>query len=109
MELAGNGWQVTVEGKVVRLDDLPLAAWERVTEASGKEWPDCYYKPLADLQITRLLFGEACATIGVDPAPILDTITVPKLVAMFDVLTDDLPTEVTDGTPREGVDSLTAG
>lgn len=110
MDLAGNGWEVTVaEGKVVRLDDLPLAAWERITEATGQEWVEAYYKPLSDLTVARLLVGECCKTLNMDPNTILDTITVPGLLAMFNQATDDLPVEVTDGVPLEGAGSSTDG
>lgn len=109
MELAANGWEVTVAGKVVRLDDLPLAAWERITEATEVQWVDAYYKPLADLSVARLLVAECCKTINIDPATILDTITVSALLAMFNQAKDDLPVEVTDGVPPQGVDSSTDG
>tara|TARA_R110000868_G_scaffold78514_4_gene224009 strand:+ start:379 stop:717 length:339 start_codon:yes stop_codon:yes gene_type:complete len=109
MDLAANGWEVTVAGKVVRLDDLPLAAWERITEVTEVQWVDAYYKPLADLSVARMLVAECCKTINEDPTPILETITVPKILAMFNQAEDDLPIEVTDGVPQPGVDSLTDG
>lgn len=109
MELMQNGWQVTVAGQVVRLDDLPLAAWERVTEATGQPWIECYYKPLADLATARLLLAEACQHAGVDAASILDNVTVPGLLALFEQADDDLPVEVTDGIPQQGDGSTTAG
>lgn len=109
MELAANGWEVTVAGKVVRLDDLPLAAWERITEATEVQWVDAYYKPLADLSVARLLVAECCKTINTDPATILDTITVSALLGLFNQAEDDLPVEVTDGVPPQGVDSSTDG
>lgn len=105
MEFVASGWQVTVAGQVVRLDDLPLAAWQRITETSGQPWIECYYKPLADLSVARLLFAEAAAHVGTDPAPILDSITLPALLALFEASTDDLPVEVTDGNPPQGADS----
>lgn len=105
-----NGWKVTVaEGQVVRLDDLPLAAWERIVTASGEPWIEVYYKPLADLGTARLVFAEACAHVGVNPATTLDTVTVPALLALFEPAEDDLPVEVTDGTPQPGDGSTTAG
>jgi hypothetical protein len=109
VELMQNGWQVTVQGPVVRLDDLPLAAWERVTETTGQQWVDCYYKPLADLTTARLLLAEACQHAGIDAAKVLDNVTVPALLAMFEQADDDLPVEVADGIPQEGDGSTTAG
>lgn len=109
MELAASGWEVTVAGKVVRLDDLPLAAWERITDATEVQWVDAYYKPLSDLSVARLLVAECCKTINTDPATILDTITMPALLALFNQADDDLPVEVSDGVPPQGVDSLTDG
>ena len=109
MDLAANGWEVTVAGKVVRLDDLPLAAWERITETTEAQWVDAYYKPLSDLSVARLLVAECCKTINEDPAPILDKLTVPGLLGMFNQAEDDLPVEITDGVPLEGADSSTDG
>lgn len=110
MDLAGNGWEVTVaEGKVVRLDDLPLAAWEHITTETEVQWVDCYYKPLADLSVARLLLSECCKAAGVDPNTILGTLTVPQLMGRFNQASDDLPVEVTDGVPLEGAGSSTAG
>lgn len=109
MDLAANGWEVTVAGKVVRLDDLPLAAWERITEATGVQWVETYYKPLADLTVARMLVAECAKTINEDPNTILEGLTVPKILAMFNQAEDDLPVEVTDGVPQQGADSSTAG
>lgn len=109
MELAANGWEVTVAGKVVRLDDLPLAAWERITEATGEQWVEAYYKPLADLSVARMLVAECCKTVNENPEPILDALTVPGLLGMFNSAADDLPVEVADGVPLEGVASSTDG
>jgi hypothetical protein len=109
MELAASGWEVTVAGKVVRLDDLPLAAWERITDATGAQWVEAYYKPIADLGVARMLVAECCKTINEDPNLILDSLTLPALTAMFNVASDDLPVEVTDGVPPLGVDSSTDG
>jgi hypothetical protein len=109
MEFAANGWEVTVAGKVVRLDDLPLAAWERITEATGEQWVEAYYKPLADLSVARMLVAECCKTINEHPDPILEALTVPALLGMFNQADDDLPIEVTDGVPQPGADSSTDG
>ena len=109
MDLAANGWEVTVAGKVVRLDDLPLAAWQRITEVTGEQWVEAYYKPLVDLSVARMLVAECCKTINENPDPILEALTVPGLVAMFNQATDDLPVEVSDGVPQQGVDSSTDG
>jgi hypothetical protein len=109
MDLAANGWEVTVAGKIVRLDDLPLAAWERITEATGEQWVEAYYKPLADLSVARMLVAECCKTINENPDPILETLTVSGLLGMFNQADDNLPIEVTDGVPLEGADSSTDG
>lgn len=104
-----NGWQVTVEGQVIRLDDLPLAAWERVVQATNEPWVEVYYKPLAELATARLVLAEACQHAGIDPTPILEGVTIPDLLAMFEQAPDDMPLEVTDGIPRTGGGSTTAG
>lgn len=109
MEFVASGWQVTVAGQVVRLDDLPLAAWERITETSGEPWIECYYKPLADLSVAKLVYAEAAASVGANPADVLDNVTIPALLALFETASDDLPVEVTDGNPQQGDGSLTAG
>jgi hypothetical protein len=109
MDLAANGWEVTVAGRVVRLDDLPLAAWERITEATGEQWVEAYYKPLADLSVARMLVAECCKTINENPDPILEALTVSGLLGMFNQADDNLPIEVTDGVPLEGADSSTDG
>jgi len=109
MDLAASGWEVAVDGKVVRLDDLPIEAWERITEATGVQWVEAYYKPLADLSVARMLVAECCKTITKDPAEILDGLTLPKILGLFSQAEDDLPVEITDGVPPLGVDSSTDG
>lgn len=105
MDFTSPGYQVTINGQVVRLQDLPVDTWERIASMTGKTWLDCYYQPLADLSVCKLVFSEAAASIGVNPADVLDKATVPTLMAMFDTASDDLPTEVTDGFPQQGDDS----
>jgi len=106
MDLAGNGWQVTVaEGQVIRLDDLPLAAWERIVSLTEIPWVDAYYKPLSDLSLARQLVIECCKIGGIDSGALLHSATVPTILAMFEPAGDDLPVEVADGIPLGGEDS----
>ena len=106
MELAGNGWQVTVaEGQVIRLDDLPLAAWERIVSLTEIPWVDAYYKPLSDLSLARQLVIECCKVGGIDSGALLEAATGPIILGMFEAAGDDLPVEVADGIPLEGAAS----
>ena len=91
----------TPSGRQVRVEHLPLEAYERIFDATGIHWFEVSGAPLRHEKAGRLLYGECCLSVGDEPAPL----TLRGFVDAFDALPeDDLPDTFTDGVPDPKAD-----
>jgi hypothetical protein len=99
--MPGASWVCTTPGGKVRVDHLPLEAFERIFDATEVHWFDLTRNPLRYERAGRLLYGECCTHTGSTP----EVLTLARFVEVFDAVTDDdLPDTFTDGVPDPKVD-----
>ena len=94
MEGAAQVWQVTVGGRSVNVQSLPLREVDRIAKATGASWFTVVNSPLSDLLIGAEVVAAAAAHLGVD-AP--EDLTPRTIVDLFTLVPDDVP--AVDGEP----------
>lgn len=109
-EVQARVWQVTVGGRSVKVEALPLVAVDRIAKAADVSWFAVVNTPLADLLVAAELVDAAAAQLGVTaPADL----TPRNIVDLFDLVPDDVPpaedAPAADPFDRSGVQNATDG
>ncbi len=103
-------WQVTVGGKSVNVQSLPLREVDRIAKDTGVTWFAVVNSPLTDLLVAGEVVAAAAAHLGVD-AP--QDLTPRTIVDLFTLVPDDVPEMDREPTPdpldRSGAQSATPG
>jgi hypothetical protein len=88
----------TYADKRLDIEDLPLAKYAAIHEATGKHWWQVSSShPATDERVAALLVEACCDVLGIEPVP---TLTPKTVVSLFTVDTaENLPTTYQDGIP----------
>lgn len=81
-------WQINLNGSSVKVEDLPLAAIDRIAKANNQEWFVVVNTPLLDLAVGLDLVGAAAEHLGLTTPP---DPTVRQLVGIFALVPDTVP------------------
>lgn len=91
-------WQLTIDGKTLRLDDMSPATLQRIATKHDLIWLDVFASPLGHLDAFVDLVREAATALGV-PAPDLSTVGTVRHAGntMLTKADEDLPAEYDNG------------
>lgn len=93
-------WAVTVAGRTVRLDDLPVDLVADVARQADVSWFDLVMvAPAKDLRAARMLVDAIASHLQVESAGVM---TVRQLLDCFAQVEDDMPAVFEDGLPKAG-------
>jgi hypothetical protein len=96
-------------GTVVNTEDLPLEVWEDTAVNAGlpiREWVNVAVAPGAYPRAAVALIRACAAHVG-EPEPPAGYLKLGNLGEVFAQVSDDLPTEYTDGMPVDPKDPPT--
>ncbi len=97
-------WVVHTPAGDVRLADLPVGVLGDAARTGELQWYQALDAPISDDRVGVALYRAACETNGSEvPIPM----SAQQLLDAFDVVDDDLPTSLMDGTPKEGAEETT--
>lgn len=86
--MAGQVWQITVGGKAVKVEELPLKVVDRIAKTADASWFSVVNTPVTDLLVADELVRAAAEHLEVE-AP--GELTVRELVDVFELVPDDVP------------------
>lgn len=87
-EVQSRVWQITVGGKSIKVEALPLAAVDSIAKAAGVTWFSVVNTPLIDLLVAAELVAAAATQLG---TTVDDDLTPRSIVEMFELVPDDVP------------------
>ncbi len=88
----------------VRIADLPVGVLGDAARLGDKQWYEVLDAPIADDRVGVALLRAACESNGSTPPAV---VTAQQLLDAFDLVDDDLPTAMADGTPKEVAEETT--
>lgn len=101
-------WKLTLDGQALTADDMTLAECDRVEAETGTDWSQL--SPVRTAKHARAIAAVLFArTDPADAQNRADRLTVRELLAGFEVVEGDLPTEFADGIPHQGDGGVTVG
>jgi len=83
----GQVWRINLNGKGVKVQDLPLATVDRIAKAANVSWFAVVNTPLLDLDVVAQLVAAAAEALDLE-APDL---TPRVIVDLFVLVPDDVP------------------
>lgn len=101
-------WKLTVDNMSLTADDMTLAECERVEKATGTDWS--HLNPLESAGHAKAIITTLIART--DPAGAdarAGAMTLKQLLSAYQLVDDDLPSELIDGVPPVGDGGVTAG
>lgn len=96
-------WACNTPGGQVRLADLTLEALADLEKKCGAEWYRIVARPRSSAGNAIHIYAACCAAAGCEP----ETVTARKLMDVFELVDEDLPTMFEAGIPKAaGGDSI---
>jgi hypothetical protein len=87
---------VTVGGKTIKLDDLPLDVFFPIEKETGVSWLEVISQPMRHARAGFMLIAEAARVLGVEPP---ESLTAVEFIESFTLADDDRPEAFKDGLP----------
>jgi hypothetical protein len=101
-------WQLTLDGHRISADDMTLAECETVEEITGDDWGRL--NPVLSAKHARAIATVLYRRFEPDKAERKAAeLTVKELLDAYQIVEDDLPTELVDGIPLQGDGTPTVG
>jgi len=100
--VVGQVWAITFPGKPpFELRDLPIAKIDEIAKKSDVSWAQVLDGPLIEIPVAQALVKEVAS--GLDET-VAESYTARQLIALFQLVDDDLPTEFADSVPPQAAD-----